>query len=512
MDLHDDASESKHQPSFTILRYYGCPLLTNSNYRTCDKMLAARDQENLVHGHQAAAASKPLNQGTRQVPPKTPGNKIPKTPFKLPLNDENGNGGLGGGKTGLQLNRKGNENFMAGKKGGLTDNNAFVTPMGPRSRAPLGMKTTNAKTKAFQTPAPGSENDLGKTNQKSVSARKPKPRVSHAEMTKLEILGDKDELEEREIEYMPPRPKGKATAIFTTIHAHDIIDLPDYPDDIPHDLNLSMFKDGNMMRGAMGYFATRIEEDGLSHVQREEQRRQKIWDRADRREEARLQRDMDSMPIPCIHYPECASELCKDTVEARKAAEEQYQKVLVAINAETAPREKKPATKGLSIIKSKTAAATLSQPKVSASAPKATTKPSAPSAKARLNTSLVSRPKKAPTVSNPSPMRHSAATAASKTTIGYSKGRAASATLRQTVLPNKNSKIAADELPDVTLAPAEYISRYGVPRLGSDMWFRCKSAGCFKEDEGKSLEELWGVNSLDTLLREDAEQDFQLSF
>lgn len=71
------------------------------------------------------------------------------------------------------------------------------------------MKTTNAKAKAFQTPAPPpAENDLGKTNQKSVSARKAKPRISHAEMTKLEVLGDKDVLEEREIEYMPPRAKG----------------------------------------------------------------------------------------------------------------------------------------------------------------------------------------------------------------------------------------------------------------------------------------------------------------
>lgn len=72
------------------------------------------------------------------------------------------------------------------------------------------MKTTNAKAKAFQTPAPRpADNELGKTNQRSVSARKAKPRVSHAEMTKLEVLGDKDVLEEKEIEYMAPRAKGK---------------------------------------------------------------------------------------------------------------------------------------------------------------------------------------------------------------------------------------------------------------------------------------------------------------
>ena len=74
------------------------------------------------------------------------------------------------------------------------------------------MKTTNAKAKAFQTPVPPpADNNPGKSGQKSVSARKAKPKVSHAEMTKLEVLGDKDELAEPEIEYMPPRPKGLLT-------------------------------------------------------------------------------------------------------------------------------------------------------------------------------------------------------------------------------------------------------------------------------------------------------------
>ena len=86
----------------------------------------------------------------------------------------------------------------------------MFTQPGPRNRAPLGAKTTNAKAKAFQTPAPAqNENDLGKTVRKSVSARKPKPKTSHPETTKLEdILADKEALDEREIEYMPPPAKG----------------------------------------------------------------------------------------------------------------------------------------------------------------------------------------------------------------------------------------------------------------------------------------------------------------
>ena len=94
-------------------------------------MLAARDQENLVHGHQTTAAGKPLNQGLRQLPPKTPGNKASKTPFKVPLNDENGLGGLGFGGKGLRTTGRGNENLVTGgKKLGQADKNAFITPLG----------------------------------------------------------------------------------------------------------------------------------------------------------------------------------------------------------------------------------------------------------------------------------------------------------------------------------------------------------------------------------------------
>lgn len=86
-------------------------------------MLAARDQENLVHGHQLAAASKPLNQNSRGT--------LPKTPLKVNLNDENEPMGFGGGKSGLGTKSKGLENLIIGGKNGVTfDKNAFITPMG----------------------------------------------------------------------------------------------------------------------------------------------------------------------------------------------------------------------------------------------------------------------------------------------------------------------------------------------------------------------------------------------
>lgn len=90
-------------------------------------MFAARaDQENAVHQHQTAAAAKPLNQGIKGLAAKTPGNRAPKTPFKIPLNDENSN--FQDGMSVLKTNGKGQEKGgLAGKK---QDKNAFVTPAG----------------------------------------------------------------------------------------------------------------------------------------------------------------------------------------------------------------------------------------------------------------------------------------------------------------------------------------------------------------------------------------------
>ena len=91
-------------------------------------MFAARDQENLVANHQALAAAKPLNQTQNRLAPKTPGNRYPKTPIRMPLNDENIATGFGKGKSILQTKGKGAENMPTGKK--TLDKNAFITPIG----------------------------------------------------------------------------------------------------------------------------------------------------------------------------------------------------------------------------------------------------------------------------------------------------------------------------------------------------------------------------------------------
>lgn len=103
-----------------------------ANIRSPTMLAAHTDQENLVASHQQAAAAKPLNAGTRAFGAKTPAHKAPKTPFKIPLNDENG--ATRAGKTA----GKGVENQLlpTGKKGGKADGNAFVTPAGGSRDSP----------------------------------------------------------------------------------------------------------------------------------------------------------------------------------------------------------------------------------------------------------------------------------------------------------------------------------------------------------------------------------------
>ncbi|MCJ1377892.1 hypothetical protein MMC17_000988 [Xylographa soralifera] len=453
-------------------------------------MLAARDQENLVHGHQAAAAAKPLNQGSRQLAPKTPSNKASKMPLKVPLNDENGIIPFGGLKTSGKIVVKGNENVLPGSKPlGLTMKNAFTTPMGPRNRAPLGMKTTNAKAKAFQTPAPTAfDLELNKQVQKSASARKPRPQTSLAEPIKLDILADKTEmeaeLEEREIEYMPPPAKP----------------LPDDPDDFA-ELNLSMFKNGGLTRDYRHYFMNRPDDSGLSRNERREMERQKAAETEDRKIEAMMLRDMESALMPCLHEPDCTGEECKDMPDIRRKAEEKYKITMASIEPTKAQEKKKTITSRVpSNTLSRQAAGGLSQPKPSVSS--MTEK--APAPKSRLPFSQISSRKQAPMPTNPSPMRHTAATVASRNTMGYSKGRIASASIR-TAGVFKDTK----DIPDTSLSPDLFVEKYGVPTIGSEMYLRCKHAGYFKEDD--DMDEVRGAERLEALWREQAEEEFEFT-
>lgn len=93
--------------------------------------IAVRDQENLTHAHQQAAAAKPLNQGIRGLAPKTPGNN--------------------GSKAGM-FARTGKRNqdenmFLGGGKTAKANKPAFVTPMGRRDEIAMRYSTNRFQLK-----------------------------------------------------------------------------------------------------------------------------------------------------------------------------------------------------------------------------------------------------------------------------------------------------------------------------------------------------------------------------
>ncbi|EEH41404.2 hypothetical protein PAAG_09115 [Paracoccidioides lutzii Pb01] len=436
-------------------------------------MFAARDQENLVRAHQIAAVSKPLNQGTRQLQPKTPGTRVPKTPFKAPLNDENNPLTFGGGKQTLKDNNNGqNENLRRSGKDGIAGKNALVTPMCLHNRAPLGIKTTNAKAKGFQTPtAPMGLLRHTKTTKRPSTTQKLKHNAPEVQQCKAAAPVDIEE-DVNDIEYMSPRP----------------IALPDPPENIPYDTTFPQFKGKNFTRGWHKLYPdNEVGEDGLTRRQREMKRQQEAYDK---QMEDMIQKEIDNMELLGInvrqfpHEP-CAEEIALDIT--RKQVQKQQTSKMIVVD------------RSLSTIKSRTAARLLSQQQsrptmmpapVSSSTststpfPKCKPKPKGSSTPRIRFSSGLFPPKKQPTPTNPSTFSHVAATVSSRTTVGYSKGRSVVSNLRQKPTNAANNKQSdrqtnSNSSKSDILSPARYMQLYGNPPFGSEMWSRCKAAGLF---------------------------------
>lgn len=81
---------------------------------------------------------------------------------------------------------------------------------GPRNRAPLGNKTTNAKARALQTSA-GKEGALKpKTNGKSSTTQNVKKAAPEVQPPQRQIVSKPQEEEVPDVEYAPPKPKGRS--------------------------------------------------------------------------------------------------------------------------------------------------------------------------------------------------------------------------------------------------------------------------------------------------------------
>lgn len=231
----------------------------------------------------------------------------------------------------------------------------------------------------------------------------------------------------------------------------------------------------------------------------------------DKKEEAQMLLAIDSEPMSCLCDPECWGDDCKQNAVRKRQAEETYKKTMAALELQMQEPSKKPMkARGPSISTSKAAVTALSTTKRPVLAAKPAQKVIDP---VKKTMPILTRGKKTPPPTNPSAMRHTAAVAASKTTMGYRKGRATSATMRTTtVLPGKENRMP-EVMPDYSLAPAAFIKRYGTPRYGSEKWLECKMAGCFDEDEGEKLGEAVTAENdaaIADYFRKEAEKDFVL--
>lgn len=290
----------------------------------------------------------------------------------------------------------------------------------PRTaRAPLGNKTTNAKAKAtHQTPgvkaiAP----DLEKTTSKPTAARRPKRSGPQAEAPKLEVHADKASLEEEEIEYAPPKPK----------------DLP-YESDVFPDgvLTFEGLKPENLFKGYYQYYFNRVDDDGKTPMEREmEEKRQRSFERS----EEQIRKDMDDFDWSVGDVPE-SKDFFKKKTDKTTAPRAEVSKRRAAGSATTQA----------STIASRKAASALARPTRASGAAQAKASRTTALATSRATSNGFAIPKKKParSVSQPSNVtarERAAAAAASRSTLGYNKGRSASSVL------NRNGHLASRQDP-----------------------------------------------------------------
>lgn len=398
-------------------------------------MATVLDQENLTTNHQTTAANKPLNQTIKALQPKTPGNNL-RTPFPG-RNDEN---------TFVNI--------------GKLTKNTFATP-GPaprtENRAPLGVKTTNVKARAFQTPAPGPKVKGPELTGKKASATrrtiKKKIYVDTEQPIQSEI--QEPEQDEPDFGYAPP----------------PIVPLPDPPMDFDHDRTYAALRPENINRGvAEIYFRSPKDENGFSLSLK----------RIEQRDRESLQRDLDSI----LEAPDTVKINIPDLDDNLEPMTQEIQELFPEPPINTLPHTVYRSS--VDTVKSRSAAAALSTNgaprtyvKSHARLPSAATAQTTSSKQKRKSTFAIPHDNEQDTASMPPPFH--------KTTIGFPKAKKAPSIIPRSIEPRPSSHTRSksqadsalsvpreqDEHPAV-VSPKRFVEIYGEPVVDSDMWTRLK--------------------------------------
>lgn len=376
---------------------------------------------------------------------------------------------------------------------------------GPRNRAPLGMKTTNAKAKGPHTPelllgtVKGSRTRrLGKSKEPDIQLSQPK-----AEPTQLKVEED----DVPDVEYAPPKPQGMFLAAVTTSFT-DRSDLPDLPEEMPYDDTFPQFKGRNYARGWERVYADdEVGPDGLTRKQRELQAKYNAYDKAI---DAQTQREVDSMELLGINvrqFPDepCAEELAREHFRKQEAAlNKRSVSTVKARSAAHALAEQRPVRQTRSVTAAAAAAAAAAATVGAAGADSGAATGGAlkqtPGGMVRTKQPRARLPGLMAPKKQRTPTNHAAATANSRTTVGYSKGRSVSATiLHEQKPPHDKASIAS---------PHKFMELYGPPPADSEMHARCEAAGLLDnpEPETEDVDEMVAA----ALAEDDEAANFQL--
>lgn len=296
----------------------------------------------------------------------------------------------------------------------------------PRTaRAPLGNKTTNAKARpTHRTPGgKGLGRDRERTTIKPTTTLRPKHAAPQIEPSKLEVHTDKSPLDDEDIEYAPPKTK----------------DLP-YESDVFPDgvITFAGLKPENMFKGYYQYYFNPVDDDGKTSTEREmEEQQQRSFERG----EEQIRKDMEEFDWSIGDVPES-----KDMFKKKKID------VATATAAAVGSKVARPAPRQPSTIASRKAASALAMStRTPGTAPARPNNATAPGTTRLLSKGLL-LPKRKPVqpVAQPSiaARERAAAVAASRSTLGYSRGRStSSAVLGDNNVVNRQPQVAPKPRP-----------------------------------------------------------------
>jgi hypothetical protein len=273
-------------------------------------------------------------------------------------------------------------------------------------------------------------------------------------------------------------------------------------------MDYSQLQGQNLTRGWFQHYYNPIDDEGISLAERQWDEQQK---EADKKVDELMEKAIEEMPLIGYNVPEFPGDETFVAIRMKREAEEaRGKKVAVAVPKLTAKAAT--ITKGPSTVSEKKAANALS---IKPESTKVATIRPKPAPKARIPTSFLTRSKgtTTPKPTNPYPMRHTAATVTSKTTLGYTNGRAASVTLSQ----NAGNKAARTARPPptgsssstTTLTSAMLSTVRAQPELGTEEWRRMKAFSDFESDD-EVAQSLKGGGW--DLVDEEAEQEFVLGW